>query len=515
MSAEYKKTSITFLERLFPYIKKDIICDFFNKNSKDFIKTLEFIEQKIDIKIIWIPVKNSTYNFDTNVIINLNQTCQENFKSEINKCKINNIGFKKSFQKILPVVPFERKLFFQINSINGLTDDSFSENEIENTKKSNDSIFGTENDPECLCCYNNFDPSFLYCCTDGHLFCKNCITKPILCGLYEGMILSKRCIWSNCCEGYFTDQILKSLISIKDFEKLELMLIKKSILSSGIDDITYCRNCNDGYSLEQEQQNLTCPMCHFKTCKLCGLEPHSGLTCKEYQNSLKSDNIRLQLEEKMSELLIRSCHKCKSNIVKMDGCNKINCQCGSVICDVCSKDITKEGYKHFNNPKIIENKCPLYDDSKERAVKEFNKVSAEMTQNIDVNLKGEVEKIKESIRGKNTKRNIFNNFEYTINNFQEYNRMKIEQKPAEKNLKRATQFLNNFNQQKSNEKFPIATQFLSSSNRQINKKIDEDEFKKYDPEMFEEDEFEKYDPEMFEDNFDEDGFEKYDPNLFK
>lgn len=45
------------------------------------------------------------------------------------------------------------------------------------------------------------------------------------------------------------------------------------------------------------------------------------------------------------------CPKCKAPIDKFDGCNKVSCICGCILCYVCGKQIS--GYEHFqeNNAK--------------------------------------------------------------------------------------------------------------------------------------------------------------------
>lgn len=62
----------------------------------------------------------------------------------------------------------------------------------------------------------------------------------------------------------------------------------------------------------------------------------------------------------MSDAIIRTCanSKCKTPIVKDDGCNKMWCtKCKRIMCYVCKEDITQAGYDHFQ----IQNGCPLHD----------------------------------------------------------------------------------------------------------------------------------------------------------
>lgn len=41
------------------------------------------------------------------------------------------------------------------------------------------------------------------------------------------------------------------------------------------------------------------------------------------------------------------CPSCATSFVKTDGCNKMTCPCGYVMCYLCRADIKKESYQHF------------------------------------------------------------------------------------------------------------------------------------------------------------------------
>ncbi|QSL67160.1 hypothetical protein MERGE_001549 [Pneumocystis wakefieldiae] len=97
------------------------------------------------------------------------------------------------------------------------------------------------------------------------------------------------------------------------------------------------------------------------------------------------DGLRLYVEREMANAVKRTCPVCNLSFVKSDGCNKLICQCGYVMCYICRKNIKKESYAHFCNhfrsipgKKCVEcTKCDLYkvDDNiaevAERATKEY------------------------------------------------------------------------------------------------------------------------------------------------
>ena len=56
--------------------------------------------------------------------------------------------------------------------------------------------------------------------------------------------------------------------------------------------------------------------------------------------------MRTWIENKVSEAMIRNCHKCGKRFYKTEGCNMMHCVCGSTSCYVCRKPVTN-GYSHF------------------------------------------------------------------------------------------------------------------------------------------------------------------------
>lgn len=57
--------------------------------------------------------------------------------------------------------------------------------------------------------------------------------------------------------------------------------------------------------------------------------------------------MRAFIENKVTEAMVRTCHKCKKNFLKESGCNKMTCTCGATQCYVCRA--TDIDYDHFDN----------------------------------------------------------------------------------------------------------------------------------------------------------------------
>ena len=83
-------------------------------------------------------------------------------------------------------------------------------------------------------------------------------------------------------------------------------------------------------------------------CRLCQEPNHIPLRCNEVEKKSET-NMRTFIENRISEAVMRKCHKCGKNFVKDIGCNKMTCICGATSCYACKKH--NIGYDHFNNNK--------------------------------------------------------------------------------------------------------------------------------------------------------------------
>lgn len=87
-------------------------------------------------------------------------------------------------------------------------------------------------------------------------------------------------------------------------------------------------------------------MCHFDfVCyRLCQEANHIPLKCAEVEQQSEM-KMRTFIEKRVTESILRKCHKCGKHFIKETGCNKMTCVCGATSCYVCRQpDID---YRHF------------------------------------------------------------------------------------------------------------------------------------------------------------------------
>merc|ERR1712029_285880 len=138
-------------------------------------------------------------------------------------------------------------------------------------------------------------------------------------------------------------------------------------------------------STPEENKIFNCqnPDCNKVSCRLCHEISHIPQRCEEIE---KDEDVRRRtyVENKMSEALMRKCLRCKKPSVLIDGCNKVTCQCGAMMCYICRQPI--EGYNHFENRRggpTAGRKCPLWSNTNEVHEAEVAQMAEEAKKKVD------------------------------------------------------------------------------------------------------------------------------------
>jgi len=149
---------------------------------------------------------------------------------------------------------------------------------------------------------------------------------------------------------------------------LERIHQESELRMAGIENLASCPFCT--YAAEyppiEEDREFRCqkPDCEKVSCRLCNMESHIPKNCEEHAKD-SGLSVRRQIEEAMSQALIRRCNKCNTPFIKTEGCNKMTCTqpgCGNIQCYICSKSC---GYEHFNDTRRggKQGNCPLFDQA--------------------------------------------------------------------------------------------------------------------------------------------------------
>lgn len=223
---------------------------------------------------------------------------------------------------------------------------------------------------ECQCCYSDIPLNRTIHCqgNDGHFFCYDCIRNGA--NAQIGLMrYEMKCFDTSGCQSGFGRKQLRGVLGESIMDKLDTIQQRQEIEAAGIEGLHECPFCDFRAicpDVEEDREFRCCnPECEKVSCRLCNLPSHIPKTCTEAKKE-EHLSARHLVEEAMSEALMRTCPKCKVKIVKEDGCNKMVCtKCRAMMCYVCKKDISKEGYNHFNQGRFGPSepgKCAVHDN---------------------------------------------------------------------------------------------------------------------------------------------------------
>lgn len=121
----------------------------------------------------------------------------------------------------------------------------------------------------------------------------------------------------------------------------------EEVKAARIEELEMCPFCDFATIPHENDKIFKClnPECMKESCRQCKEPSHLPYKCDEIE---KPDDVKLRIyvENKMTEALLKKCYQCAKSFIKSDGCNKIKCPCGAEQCYLCGEPI--EGYDHFN-----------------------------------------------------------------------------------------------------------------------------------------------------------------------
>ncbi|EPS40224.1 hypothetical protein H072_5994 [Dactylellina haptotyla CBS 200.50] len=222
---------------------------------------------------------------------------------------------------------------------------------------------------ECQCCFGEIPSAQLTQCLDGHIFCLECGRRNA-----ETEIGRQRykllCMDGSGCRQEFSAKEIQRFCDTKMQDALERLEQRDVLQQAGIDGLSECPFCDFAAIVPpvEEDREFRClnPDCMTTSCRLCNKPTHVPLTCEEHSKN-ENQNLRKNVEEAMTEALLRKCGNCGLAYVKESGCNKIICsRCSAMNCYLCSKVI--KDYKHFNDATRggKAGNCLLFDNTDER-----------------------------------------------------------------------------------------------------------------------------------------------------
>ncbi|CAG9853865.1 unnamed protein product [Phyllotreta striolata] len=204
----------------------------------------------------------------------------------------------------------------------------------------------------CKCCYNEeLTPEECYLCTNGCIFCKECVVNSVKFSFAKGFIKFD-CM--SDCDGEISLHTVSLALPRDTLNTIALKIATEEITKANIDGTAVCPFCGLAQPTVKEETIIKCINvdCLMESCKQCGHESHLPMKCNEIEYD-EDVQRRTFIENKMTDALARSCHNCKRRFIKSSGCNKMTCICGARTCYICDKPVYD--YRHFGD-----GRCPLF-----------------------------------------------------------------------------------------------------------------------------------------------------------
>ncbi|KAF3439242.1 hypothetical protein FNV43_RR17517 [Rhamnella rubrinervis] len=202
--------------------------------------------------------------------------------------------------------------------------------------------------PICLCEVEN-EYRFEDC---QHVFCHSCLVEQ-----FESAIKNKDS-FPLCCayEGCGSPILLTDLRFLLSNEKLEDLFrasLGAFVASSG-GAYRFCPSpdCPSVYRVAgcgTAGEPFICGACFAETCTRCHLEYHPFSSCERYREFKEDPDSSLMDWRKGKD--VKNCPCCSYTIEKREGCNHIECKCGTHICWVCLEvfKTSDDCYGHLRN----------------------------------------------------------------------------------------------------------------------------------------------------------------------
>ncbi|KAI6657573.1 hypothetical protein LOD99_316 [Oopsacas minuta] len=240
---------------------------------------------------------------------------------------------------------------------------------IQNDKDCEEARF-LELEMLCEVCYDTKKGSEFYRMYDcPHLYCKECLNGYCQMHVKDGTVQNLKCP-TKSCDVLIHPSIVADAVGTEEFERWERLLLERTI--DTMEDMQYCPRCQYPAECDYKNRQAICASCYFVFCSDCNSPWHLG-NCLDGEQVVQVELAKLKkskitkeeylskshaLQElKRSEKFLKStsqpCPKCRVQIHKFEGCNKVTCnQCGTSFCYLCGG---LGGYEHFTS-----GKCQLF-----------------------------------------------------------------------------------------------------------------------------------------------------------
>ncbi|KAK0234226.1 hypothetical protein IW262DRAFT_140008 [Armillaria fumosa] len=201
----------------------------------------------------------------------------------------------------------------------------------------------------CPVCYDEASAPFQLVCR--HVYCTVCI-RHFLTSAAETGIFPLACMGNDAtCGTLISIPVIQRFLPQNSFGHL-LETVFTSYVDKQPQIFGHCKtpDCTQIYCKSESPSPVLCPSCFSEICSSCGEDSHVGMGCEEariFNNTAEQE--RLSEAWIMQQSGIRKCPVCSRLLEKTEGCNHMECPCGSHICWHCMGVFSRDDiYRHMN-----------------------------------------------------------------------------------------------------------------------------------------------------------------------
>lgn len=171
-----------------------------------------------------------------------------------------------------------------------------------------------------------------------HIFCRSCLVEQCESAIKNIDSFPISCSHEGCGLPFLLVD-LRSLLPGEKLDELFVASVRAFVASSG-GSYRFCPSpdCPSVYRVagaSEPGEPFVCGACYSETCTRCHVEYHPYLSCEKYKEYKEDPDSSLKEWCKGKEDHVKRCSVCGYTIEKAEGCNHVECKCGSHICWVC------------------------------------------------------------------------------------------------------------------------------------------------------------------------------------
>lgn len=199
---------------------------------------------------------------------------------------------------------------------------------------------------ECQCCYDTVPVTQTVTCAARaqHTVCEGCVRHLVQARIGEGSATPLTCLAMGGCKAPLSHGAVAQALATPVRRQRDAIVARAELVRADIEGLQSCPFCPYSCVAPALYTDTTfrCehPTCGRRSCTKCSAEifPDTPHVCPE-----------ADVENALTDAVIRSCPRCATRFYKDSGCNKMRCPtCAAESCYVCRRLIAdKVPYLHF------------------------------------------------------------------------------------------------------------------------------------------------------------------------